>query len=140
MVMHSFIIPDRPVGWQRPGQNRKMGVTFTPKRTKAYEDEVKLIYRALRVPILTGGVAVSIEIYYTPNKGTPKKYLQQHYDNDLPCFSAQKPDVDNVAKAILDGLNGEAYEDDKQVVSLLVRRLWGYHNHVKVTVGSFDGR
>jgi crossover junction endodeoxyribonuclease RusA len=31
-------------------------------------------------------------------------------------------DVDNVAKSVLDGLNGVAYEDDNQVVELLVRK------------------
>lgn len=31
-----------------------------------------------------------------------------------------KPDIDNIAKAVLDALNGVAYEDDKQVVTLSV--------------------
>lgn len=31
-------------------------------------------------------------------------------------------DVDNYCKSILDGLNGVAYEDDDQVVELLVRK------------------
>jgi len=31
-------------------------------------------------------------------------------------------DVDNVAKSVLDGLNGVAYEDDDQVVELLVKK------------------
>jgi len=31
-------------------------------------------------------------------------------------------DLDNVAKSILDGLNGIAYVDDDQVVELLVRK------------------
>lgn len=34
----------------------------------------------------------------------------------------RKMDLDNVAKSILDGLNGIAYVDDDQVVELLVRK------------------
>ena len=30
----------------------------------------------------------------------------------------KKPDLDNIAKIILDGLNGVAYTDDKQVTSM----------------------
>jgi len=31
-------------------------------------------------------------------------------------------DLDNVAKSVLDGLNGIAYQDDGQVVELLVKK------------------
>ena len=35
-----------------------------------------------------------------------------------------KPDADNIAKIICDGLNGIAYKDDKQIVSLTVLKVW----------------
>ena len=35
-----------------------------------------------------------------------------------------KPDTDNIAKIICDGLNGIAYKDDKQIVSLTVLKVW----------------
>lgn len=35
-----------------------------------------------------------------------------------------KPDTDNIAKLVLDALNGYAYEDDSQVVWLLVSKHW----------------
>lgn len=30
----------------------------------------------------------------------------------------KKPDIDNLVKVVLDGLNGLAYKDDKQIVAL----------------------
>lgn len=33
-----------------------------------------------------------------------------------------KPDVDNILKAVMDGLNGRAYADDKQIVVVIVRK------------------
>lgn len=37
----------------------------------------------------------------------------------------RKPDVDNVAKLVLDALNGVAYVDDKQIVELNVIKKYG---------------
>lgn len=34
------------------------------------------------------------------------------------------PDADNIAKAVCDALNGNAFHDDRQVVGLKVTKLW----------------
>ena len=36
----------------------------------------------------------------------------------------QLPDQTNLIKAVEDGLNGIAYEDDQQVADLSVRKMW----------------
>ena len=36
----------------------------------------------------------------------------------------KKPDLDNIAKIILDGLNGVAYTDDKQVTSMEIEKVY----------------
>jgi Holliday junction resolvase RusA-like endonuclease len=43
-----------------------------------------------------------------------------------------KPDIDNVVKAIFDGLNGVAWRDDVQVVSLTVRKHYSATPRVDV--------
>lgn len=59
-----------------------------------------------------GGVAVEIEVHRRLPKSAPKSVKQEP---DL-----HKPDVDNVAKAVLDALNGVAWLDDCQVLDLHV--------------------
>lgn len=49
-----------------------------------------------------------------------------------------KPDCDNIAKAILDALNGVAYDDDKQVVRLHVEKEYGATGSVEVVIGEID--
>lgn len=44
----------------------------------------------------------------------------------------KKPDSDNVAKAILDSLNGLVYKDDNQVSELLVLKRYGDENKILV--------
>lgn len=38
-------------------------------------------------------------------------------------YSKTRADFDNIAKAILDGLSGVAFIDDRQVVDLRIRKL-----------------
>lgn len=40
---------------------------------------------------------------------------------EYPC---KKPDLDNIAKIILDSLNGIAYKDDSQVVELNISKKY----------------
>ena len=49
-----------------------------------------------------------------------------------------KPDIDNVIKAVLDGLNGVAYADDSQVVALSASKC--YSDDPRVVVIVEDGR
>lgn len=35
-----------------------------------------------------------------------------------------KPDVDNIAKGILDGLNGHLWVDDTQIKKLVIEKSW----------------
>ena len=45
-----------------------------------------------------------------------------------------KPDTDNVAKVILDSLNGLAYKDDNQVSCLLVIKEYAETSKVEVEI------
>ena len=40
------------------------------------------------------------------------------------CFKTGTPDLDNLAKFLLDALNGLAWEDDRQVASLTCLKMW----------------
>lgn len=64
-------------------------------------------------------------------KGTPvqvdidvlKPAPKDTRDGDSVAYTV-KPDADNIAKLVLDALNGHAFEDDSQVVWLLVSKHW----------------
>ena len=42
------------------------------------------------------------------------------------------PDTDNLAKSLLDALNGLAYGDDKQIVELEVKKFYGETEEAKI--------
>lgn len=141
--MFCFEIPGRPQGKSRP-RVTKNG-TFTPKKTKEYENLIKLCfknkYKNVKVIAEKMPVAVFIIAYYKVPKGMTKKELALiNEDKLLPTV---KPDADNISKVILDSLNGIAYKDDNQVTDLIVRKkfaLDGESECVKVFITSFEER
>ena len=46
----------------------------------------------------------------------------------------KKPDLDNIAKAVLDSLNGIAYKDDSQIVSMVVSKKYSNRPRVEITL------
>lgn len=44
--------------------------------------------------------------------------------SSAPAWHAQRPDTDNLAKAVLDAMNGIAFRDDSQIVELIVGKEW----------------
>lgn len=46
----------------------------------------------------------------------------------------QKPDIDKLVRAVLDGMTGSAFGDDSQVTKLIVTKKWGMYPGVGVTI------
>ena len=51
----------------------------------------------------------------------------------------KKPDCDNIAKIVLDSLNGIAFMDDKQVVNLVVTKNYDSIPCVEVDIKEIGG-
>lgn len=126
--MVQFFVPGKPIGKGRPRVCRK--VTYTPKPTKDYENLVRQCYIAKYVdkqPIPAKiPLKVSIIANYPIIKSMPKKQIEiiengGAFDTVRP---AKKPDADNISKIILDALNGLAYYDDNQVVTLHIDKCY----------------
>lgn len=78
-----------------------------------------------RVKKLPGDVGVHIVVTYEFTR-------PQRCPRETPCI---KPDVDKLARALLDALTGLAYVDDGQVVKLEVEKIYGRGNTAHVTIG-----
>lgn len=121
---------------QRPRFNGKFA--YTPKETIAYENWVKTCYlnkyrgqKPLEKPL-----KVKIIAYYDIPKSTSKKKQQQMLNGEI--YPTVKPDTDNIAKGILDSLNGIAYLDDKQVVKLEVEKYYSNNGYVAVMIEEME--
>lgn len=102
------------------------GHAFTPKDTVEYENWVRLCYKQQCEKRLQGPIIAIMTAYYKIPKGYTKKRIQAIREGKE--YPMKKPDVDNIAKIILDSLNKIAYDDDVQVTDLIVRKRWTEEN------------
>lgn len=134
--MIEFEIPGVAVPKARP-RFTKRGHTYTPKKTKNYEKIVKLYTRKSIKEPYEGPLKVGIIIHKKPPKSWSKKKKKAAIEGSL--HATAKPDVDNYAKAILDGMNGIAFKDDSQIVDLNVQKQYSDEDKVIVKMEKLDG-
>lgn len=51
---------------------------------------------------------------------------------------AKKPDIDNIAKAVLDALNSVAYRDDTQIVELQIRKQYSEKPRLEICMEKLE--
>jgi Holliday junction resolvase RusA-like endonuclease len=103
----SFSVEGDPVPKARPRTVRKGGRTwsYTPKKVTKWEDAIRCEAEKKFPEPFNGPVALSLAFYLKRPKSRRKEN-----------FVITTPDMDNLEKAVLDGLNEIAYVDDKYVV------------------------
>ncbi len=125
-------IPGIPVGKGR-ARSTKDGRHYTPAKTRAYEDQVRMLAKLAmgRAPPHEGPVALTLDIFLR----VPQSWAQWKRDAALSgaVLPTGKPDADNCAKSIMDGCNGLVWSDDAQVVSLTVTKAYATDPRVEVT-------
>ena len=120
-----------PQGKGRP-RFTKGGKAYTPQKTRRYEEAVR--GAAMLAAQAQGFVKhdddtpleACISAWFPIPASWPKKKRAAARSGAL--YPVVKPDADNLAKAILDALNGIAYRDDKQVVSCAVRKRYTFRD------------
>ena len=127
MIRLEFFVPGKPHGEARPRVT--IHGTYIPRTTrlakKAVADAFKIALANSdgknRIPDSVNYCRVSIFAKYPIAKSWDNK---RKYEAAHGLIVPGKPDVDNVAKLVLDALNGLAYRDDSCVYELLVTKAF----------------
>lgn len=129
----TFTIIGKPCGKGRPRFSTAGGYarSYTPAKTVEYENLVRMAWVQSGGEKLQGVISATINCYFPiPKSVSMKKRVAMDGE-----FYTKKPDCDNIAKVILDALNGIAYDDDSQVALLNVYKLYdASETMVKVTL------
>ena len=123
----NFTVMGKPQGKGRPRMTRS-GHVYTPQKTREYEERVKnaAMSEMGRNNILPWTekqpLKVIIECFFAlPKSATKKQRIDVLEHRKFPTI---KSDIDNIAKSILDGMNGHVYGDDSQIVDLVVTKRY----------------
>mgnify|MGYP003353495899 CR=1 FL=1 len=136
-----FKIYGEPVAKGRPRYARRGNFvqTYTPKKTTDYESVIRENAKKamgssepLETPLnvlLMFGMPIP--------SSTPKKLLEAHLDGSIK--HTKKPDLDNLAKAVLDAMNGVVYLDDNQIVRLTIEKKYSKLPLVSISIREVCG-
>lgn len=136
MMQIMFTIYGEPVPKGRPrfSTRGKFPVAYTPEKTKNYESDVGMMAKAAMGSSEPLEGALEAFIYVT--FPVPASYSKKRTE---ACLSGaekhtKKPDLDNVVKAVLDGMSDIVFLSDSQITSIHATKVYDEVAKVEVVV------
>jgi Holliday junction resolvase RusA-like endonuclease len=136
MISIMFTIYGHPVAKGRPrfSTRGKFPVAYTPEKTKTYETEVGMMAKAAMGASKALEGALEAFIYVT--FPVPPSYSKKRTE---ACLSdtekhIKRPDLDNVIKAVIDGMDKIVFNNDSQITSIHSTKVYGAVAKVEVMV------
>jgi Holliday junction resolvase RusA-like endonuclease len=83
---------------------------------------IAMLWKCERYGVSDKPIAVEITAFYLVPKSWSKKKQAATYAGEIK--PTVKPDIDNIVKIVLDGLNGVAFTDDKQVIEIQAQKCY----------------
>lgn len=143
--VHKFEIAGQPVALARHRFNKNNHGLWGPKdrEHRYFVDTISRLFPEARYKALfAAGIPVSINIkFYMKRPNDHFKTRQKKVQRDVSMLKPQhlptsdynpvatRPDIDNLVKFILDCCTGVLYEDDTQVVKLVVTKMYDNHRN-----------
>ena len=108
---------------------------FTPKKIKEYAEKVRHSFLMNNIYWnyqSENPVKVKIDVFVSMPKKFNKKLKQSALEQKIRPVT--RPDVDNIAKGILDPLNGLVWADDRQVYFLSIEKHYAECDYITVEI------
>ena len=136
-MIYEFLVPGPITGKARPRMNTRTGKAYTPSKTKNYEYEIKqwFINKYPNFKTLETRLKIQIIAYYDIPKSTTKKQAEKMERQIIS--PTKKPDIDNIAKIVLDALNKLAYKDDTQVTKLELEKVYADQAKLYISIEEY---
>lgn len=100
---------------ERPRKG-KNGSIYTPKKTADCEKAIAKAWATAALPLVHYPIRCEVTLYDATDD------MDMIFMSRIGLVQGDKSDLDNMVKTVLDGLNKVAYNDDKQIVKLVVAR------------------
>lgn len=121
-----FEVPGEPVAKARArvffNKRANRVMSMTPTKTATYEQFIKLVAADHFPAPIPGPLVMTVRVYRSIPKSLSRKLIEQAEAGIIRPTT--RPDSDNYLKGCLDALNGIAFRDDSQVVSVHVHKFY----------------
>ena len=132
-----FVVVGKIRGKGRPRYSGITHTVYTPKETVAYEKQIARAYKEAGGEMFPEEceIRVTVKAYFA----IPKSYssCKKTYCMTGAMNPMKKPDIDNILKVVLDGLNGIAYSDDKNVIAVSCMKKYGQSEYLEIGVTEY---
>jgi len=136
MMQIMFTVYGDPVAKGRPrfAKRGNFVQTYTPEKTKTYESEVAMMAKAAMGASEALEGALEAFIYVT--FAVPDSYSKKRSEACLSGLEkhTKKPDLDNVVKSVVDGMDKIVFLNDSQITSIHATKVYGEIAKVEVMV------
>lgn len=134
---YEFEVLGTIVGKERPRVNTYTGLIYTPNRTKDYEDLIRQSFKIKypRFEQITSRIEIDIVSYMKIPNNTSKVKTEKMLSDEIS--PTKKPDIDNIAKSVLDALNKFVIKDDNQVSKLSVLKKYGQEEKLVIIIKEY---
>ena len=135
--IYEFEVEGKIVGKERPRVNMYTGMIYTPGKTKDYEFLIQQSFKVQNpsFEIIDGRVSIEIIAYMSIPKNTSKKKTNLMLENEIS--PTKKPDIDNIAKSVLDAMNKFVIVDDNQVSKVSIEKRFGEKEKIFVRISEY---
>lgn len=136
-MMYEFEVPGKITGKGRPRVNTQTAIAYTPAKTKDYEELIKqyFIIKNRGIKPLEGRIAITIKAFISIPKTVSKKEREEMLEANIS--PTKKPDIDNIAKIVLDALNKLAFNDDNQVTRLNLEKIYSEEEKLYIKIENY---
>ena len=136
-MKYEFEVIGEIIGKERPRVNTYNHMVYTPAKTKEYETLIQQYFKMKykNHEMLEGRILVEIIAYMKIPKNTSKKMMEEMKEGNIS--PKKKPDIDNIAKSILDAMNKFVFKDDNQVSKILVEKKYGEEEKVCIKIEEY---
>ena len=118
--------PLKPKPAPRPRVTRRR--TYNAKDYTDWKKGLSFLAKTKIKKPLENEICLRIDFFYEiPKSWSIKK-------KESTKWHTTKPDIDNLIKSVMDGLNSIAYKDDSQVVSIQARKQYSNFTGVKIEI------
>jgi Holliday junction resolvase RusA-like endonuclease len=129
MKIYKFIIPGKPIAWQRAKPSYSQRMMFDSQKKLKRDWAIYLLQQYKDTPIKT---CISLDVTFFMPPADKMKQMKKDALCSKPHF--YKPDLSNMIKWVEDCCNGIVFDDDCLIASISAKKIYDLVARTEFTI------